>query len=80
VSFLKRVLVGSPISSEREGHNLLPKWIALPVFCSDPLSSVAYATQEILLVLVLGGLAALALTPWVGIAVVFLLIVVVLSY
>lgn len=77
---LKRVLVGSPISSDLSGHNLLPKWIALPVFCSDPLSSVAYATQEILLVLVLGGLSALALTPWIGIAVVFLLIVVVLSY
>ena len=78
--FLKRVLVGNPISSEFAGHNLLPKWIALPVFCSDPLSSVAYATQEILLVLVLGGLAALTMTPWVGLAVASLLIVVVLSY
>jgi amino acid transporter len=54
--------------------------LALPVFCSDPLSSVAYATEQILLVLVLGGAAALTLTPWVGVAVVVLLVVVVASY
>lgn len=77
---LKRALIGTPISNERSAHSLLPKWIALPVFCSDPLSSVAYATQEILLVLVLGGLSALAWTPWVGLAVSALLVVVVLSY
>ncbi|MFA7323215.1 MAG: APC family permease [Candidatus Nanopelagicales bacterium] len=77
---LKRALLGTPISNERAVHNLLPKWIALPVFCSDPLSSVAYATQEILLVLVLGGLSALAWTPWVGLAVSALLVIVVLSY
>jgi len=40
--------------SERLGETLLPKRLALPVFCSDPLSSVAYATQEIVLVLALG--------------------------
>jgi len=47
---------------------------------SDPLSSVAYATQEILLVLTLGDLAYLYLAPWVGLAVVALLAVVVISY
>ena len=47
----KRLLVGRPMQSERLGHTLLPKRIALPVFASDALSSVAYATQEILLVL-----------------------------
>ncbi|MDP9167472.1 MAG: APC family permease [Actinomycetota bacterium] len=62
------------------GHTLLPKWIALPVFASDPLSSVAYATQEILLILTLGGVAYLHLAPWVAAAVVVLLAVVVLSY
>ena len=77
---LKRALLGSPLSNQHASHSLLPKWIALPVFCSDPLSSVAYATQEILLVLVLGGLAALTWAPWVGVAVSALLIVVVLSY
>src|SRR5690242_5494672 len=62
------------------GETLLPKKLALPVFCSDPLSSNAYATEEILLVLSLGGLALLHLTPIVASAVVVLLVVVVLSY
>ncbi len=76
----KRLLVGRPIRSERLGEQLLPKKLALPVFCSDPLSSNAYATEEILLVLSLGGLALLHLTPWIAAAVVLLLIVVVASY
>jgi amino acid transporter len=62
------------------GETLLPKKLALPVFCSDPLSSNAYATEEILLVLGLGGLTLLHLTPWVAAAVVALLVIVVLSY
>ncbi|MDQ1537839.1 MAG: hypothetical protein QOE58_2232 [Actinomycetota bacterium] len=62
------------------GDTLLPKKIALPVFCSDPLSSNAYATEEILLMLSLGGLSLLHLAPWVAGAVVLLLVVVVLSY
>src|SRR5215212_833720 len=53
---------------------------ALPVFCSDPLSSVAYATEQIIVVLGLGGLALLHLTPWIGLAVVVLLVVVIASY
>jgi amino acid transporter len=76
----KRVMVGQPLRTENAAHSLLPKWLALPVFCSDPLSSVAYATEQILLVLVLGGAAALTMTPWVGLAVVILLIIVVASY
>ncbi len=62
------------------GETLLPKKLALPVFCSDPLSSNAYATEEILLMLSLGGLSLLHLTPWVAGAVVVLLVIVVLSY
>jgi amino acid transporter len=77
---LKRVLVGRPMSSARLGETLLPTWLALPVFCSDPISSVAYATEQIVLVLAAGGLAALTQTPWVGLAVVVLLVVVVASY
>ena len=76
----KRLLVGRPLRSERLGEQLLPKKLALPVFCSDPLSSNAYATEEILLVLSLAGLALLHLTPWIAAAVVLLLIVVVASY
>jgi amino acid transporter len=73
-------LVGRPLRSDRLGETLLPKRLALPIFASDPLSSVAYATQEILLVLSLGGLAYLFLAPWIGLAVVVLLAVVVISY
>ncbi|WP_448058480.1 APC family permease [Cellulomonas hominis] len=80
ISLPKRLLVGRPLSSARMGDTLLPKWLALPVFCSDPLSSNAYATEEILLVLSVGGLALLQLTPWVAAAVMVLLLVVVVSY
>ncbi|HWD80269.1 MAG TPA: APC family permease [Kribbella sp.] len=76
----KRLLVGRPLRSERLGDTLLPKKLALPVFCSDPLSSNAYATEEILLMLSLGGLALLQLAPWVAAVVVLLLLVVVASY
>jgi amino acid transporter len=77
---LKRVLIGSPVRSEQAGHSLLPKRLALAIFASDPLSSVAYATQEILLVLTLGGTAFLHFAPWIAIAVVVLLVTVVASY
>src|SRR6185369_9533899 len=80
VSMVKRLFVGRPLRSDRLGETLLPKRLALPVFCSDPLSSVAYATEQILLVLGLGGLALLQLTPWVGLAVGVLLVIVVASY
>ena len=59
----KRILVGRALRSDRLGETLLPKRIALPVFATDALSSVAYATQEILLVLSLGGFACLPLQP-----------------
>ncbi|HET9894257.1 MAG TPA: amino acid permease [Streptosporangiaceae bacterium] len=76
----KRLLVGRPMQSENLGHTLLPKKIALPVFASDALSSVAYATEEILLVLSVGGLALLHYTPYIGAAVALLMLVVVASY
>ncbi|TNC20976.1 APC family permease [Amycolatopsis alkalitolerans] len=79
-SVLKRLVLGRPFRSDRLSNELLPKRIALPIFASDPLSSVTYATQEILLILALGGVAFLHLTPWVALAVVVLLVVVVLSY
>src|SRR5215472_11799249 len=76
----KRMLVGRPMQSEHLGHTLLPKKIALPVFASDALSSVAYATQEILLVLAAGGLAVMGYAPWAALAVALLILVVVASY
>ncbi|MER5928798.1 APC family permease [Streptomyces sp. NPDC002054] len=76
----KRMLVGEPLDSARLGETLLPKRLALPIFCSDPLSSVAYATEEILLILALGGVALLHLAWYDAAAIVFLLVVVVASY
>ncbi|PPJ26877.1 DNA-binding protein [Nocardia nova] len=80
IDVAKRVVLGRPFRSDRLGETLLPKRLALPIFASDPLSSVAYATQEILLILTLGGLSYLYLTPWVAGGVVVLLAVVALSY
>ncbi|TDE88924.1 APC family permease [Occultella glacieicola] len=76
----KRILVGRPVRSERLGHTLLPKRIALPVFASDALSSVAYAPDEILLTLSLAGLASYTISPWVGLVVVVVMLAVVASY
>jgi amino acid transporter len=76
----KRVIIGRPVSSANVGHGLLPKKLALPIFASDALSSVAYATQEILLVLTLAGTAYLFLAPWLAAGVVVLLLTVVASY
>ncbi|WP_442738577.1 APC family permease [Streptomyces pseudogriseolus] len=73
-------MVGRALRSSEMGQALLPKRVALPIFASDPLSSVAYATQEILLVLTLGGLTYVHFTPWIAVAVVALMTVVVLSY
>ena len=76
----KRWIIGEPLASEKLEGQLLPKHLALPIFASDPLSSVAYAPQELLMILLIGGLAFLSFAPWVAMAVVILLIVVVLSY
>jgi amino acid transporter len=76
----KQFLLGRPLRTTQMGETLLPKRLALPVFCSDPLSSVAYATEEILMVLALGGASLLHLTWWVAAAIVLLLVVVIVSY
>ncbi|MFD4357098.1 APC family permease [Nocardia sp. NPDC058519] len=76
----KRVLLGRPFRSDTLGHTLLPKRIALPVFASDAMSSVAYAPEEIFLVLSAAGISAYVYAPWVGLAVVFVMAVVVASY
>src|SRR3954453_22564085 len=76
----KRLLVGRPMRSAQLGETLLPKKIALPVFASDALSSVAYATEEILIVLSAGGLALIHFTWYSAAAVAFLMLVVFASY
>ena len=76
----RRALLGRPERSERLRASLLPKRIALPVFASDALSSVAYAPDEIFLTLALAGVSAVVISPWVGLAVVVVLLTVVASY
>lgn len=79
----KRIILGQPISSADEAHHRLSKKIALPVFASDAISSTAYATDEILVVIVLGaGVGASAFEPLVPIAIVvcILMAIVVTSY
>ncbi|MFI5842333.1 APC family permease [Catenuloplanes sp. NPDC051500] len=79
-SLVKRLLLGRPFRSDRLQHTLLPKRIALPVFASDALSSVAYAPDEILLTLSIAGAAAYLYSPWVALAVVVVMLTVVASY
>lgn len=76
----KRFFLGEPLHNATFSHQRLSNPVALAVFSSDALSSVAYATQEILLVLVVAGAAAMKLTLPVAIAISSLLIIVVISY
>jgi amino acid transporter len=77
---MKRVLVGRPIASAKLEHQLLPKTLALPVFSSDPLSSNAYATEEMMLVLVLAGAGALTLKLPIALLIATVIAIVVTSY
>ncbi len=76
----KSWIIGEPLASERLEGQLLPKHLALPIFASDPLSSVAYAPQELVMILLIGGLSFLSFAPWVALAVIVLLVTVVASY
>ena len=76
----KNWIIGDPLPTEKLEGQLLPKHLALPIFASDPLSSVAYAPQELVMILLIGGVALLNLAPWVALAVVILLVTVVASY
>ncbi|NNC12204.1 APC family permease [Planctomonas sp. JC2975] len=73
-------MIGDPLPSEKLEGQLLPKHLALPIFASDALSSVAYAPQELMMVLLVGGTAFLAFSPWIALAVVVLMLTVVASY
>jgi amino acid transporter len=76
----KRLFIGRPVRSEQLGETLLPKRIALPVFASDALSSVAYAPDEVFLTLAAAGITSYTLSPWIGLAVAFVMLIVVASY
>ncbi|HLA92832.1 MAG TPA: APC family permease [Actinomycetota bacterium] len=77
---LKRLLVGRALATHKQEHQLLPKILALPVFASDALSSTAYATEEMMLVLVVAGAAALAYAIPISVAIACLLAIVITSY
>ena len=80
MSILKRLIVGAPMPLAQARHERLSKTVALAVFSSDAMSSVAYATEEILLILVLAGTAAAHLTVPIALAIAGLLVVVSVSY
>ena len=80
LGLLKRVLVGAPMPLAQARHERLSKRVALAVFSSDALSSVAYATEEILLILVLAGTAALHYSVPIALAITALLAIVAISY
>src|SRR5438067_10685574 len=77
---LKRVVVGRAMASDQLEETLLPKWLALPIFASDPLSSVAYATEAALVVLIGATAGAAHLAFPLSLAIATLLAIVVLSY
>ena len=77
---LKRVVIGSPVRSEQAGHSLLPKRLALPIFASDALSSVAYAPDEIFIMLSVAGVSAYAFSWKIALAVSVVMLTVVASY
>src|SRR2546428_4341806 len=79
LTLVKRLLVGAPMPLAQARHERLGKAVALAVFASDPLSSVAYATEEILLVLILAGSAALSYSLPVAFGIAALLAVRVVS-
>ncbi len=77
---IKRILLGAPIATRHAHHQRLPKFFALPLFASDNISSVAYATEEILLMLILAGSVSTQYGIWVALAVVLLVVIVITSY
>lgn len=79
-SMLRRILLGPPLPTWRQIHERLPKFLALPVFASDAVSSVAYATEEILLVLIVIGAAAWSVSLWISLAIAVLVGIVATSY
>lgn len=80
LSALKRMVVGRRLANAQLGETLLPKRLALPVFASDALSSVAYAPDEILITLSLAGMAGFLYSWEIAVAVAVVVAVVVMSY
>jgi amino acid transporter len=77
---LKRILVGSPLHSDLASHERIPKWKALAVLSSDALSSVAYATEEVLIPLAAFSAASMAWSLPIALCIGLLIIVITISY
>ena len=77
---LKRWLVGDPLKTAQAAHERLSKTLALAIFSSNAISSVAYATEEILLVLILAGSAAVSWSIPVSVAILMLTLILTISY
>lgn len=76
----KRRLIGRPLASDEAEHQLLPKYLALPVFSSDAISSVSYATEEAMLVLALAGVGALSYLSPITLAIALLFVIVIAAH
>lgn len=79
-AFLRRLLFGRPLATSRQKHERLSKLLALPVFSSDAVSSVAYGPQEVLIPLAIAGSAAWIVSLPIGIAIAILIAIVTMSY
>jgi amino acid transporter len=77
---LKRIFLGEPLTNQMASHQRIPKWKALAVLSSDALSSVAYATEEILIPLAAFGMAAISWSIPIALAICSLLVIVTISY
>lgn len=77
---IRRAMLGAPIPTSKAHHERLSPFLGLPVFSSDSLSSVAYATEAILGVLVLGGMGYLGQQIWIALAIVILIVIIAFSY
>lgn len=77
---IKNILIGKPIKTIRETKERVSRVTGLAVFASDALSSVAYAVEEILLILIIVGALALFYSPFIALAIIVLAFIVILSY
>ncbi len=80
MSKLKRLILGDPLSTDMAQHERIPKWKALAVLSSDALSSVAYATEEVLIPLSIFSIAAVSWSIPIAISIALLLVIVTVSY
>jgi len=80
IAWLRRLLFGRPLETARQKHERLPKFLALPVFASDAVSSVAYGPEEVLIALAVVGNAVWSLSFPIGVFIVILIGIVAISY